>query len=627
MYGRVCRLGGLIIFLIFSLISLGFSQSNDQITITTYYPSPNGQYNELRFFPHPTATVSCDAAHMGYVFYNSTPGVDGLMVCRYNSVSSTYEWAPGGGGYWSKSGNDIYNNNSGNVGIGTGATPPLAKLTVTNGGILAYGGTGATPVSGVGTRLMWIPAKSAFRAGYVDGAEWDDGNIGDSSFASGANTTASGWASVAMGYGSVALGDSAFAMGYNARAEANYSVAFGEGVFAQGDYAFAQGFSSQAIGGPSVAMGEEVAANAGDSFTFGSGVTVTGQHLINNTPSSLMVGFNSDIPTFFVGTSSGAGTTGKVGIGTVNPEFKLSLDDDGGIIAKGTFGSGATLLTTGCGPRLIWYPRKAAFRAGYASGDSCNNWDDANIGAYSIALGYGARASGMYATALSTGSTTGDASGLASTAIGNAATASGDYSFAAGQGTVAAAFCSTAIGNHAVVYPQGQGSIAMSTGPGDVTVTGIGSVAIGSSSGLFTFNNNIDHSLMVGFESDIPTLFVGGSSGPGTFGRVGIGTTNPLGMLDVNGPIYQRGVLLHADYVFDSGYSLESIEEHAKYMWQYKHLKAIPKAEYDESGKEIVEIGANNRGLLEEVEKAHVYIQQLNNRIKALEEKIKTSKE
>ena len=34
---------------------------------------------------------------------------------------------------------------------------------------------------------------------------------------------------------------------------------------------------------------------------------------------------------------------GKVGIGDTAPEFKLSLDNDGGIIAKGTFDSGATL--------------------------------------------------------------------------------------------------------------------------------------------------------------------------------------------------------------------------------------------------------------------------------------------
>lgn len=105
-------------------------------------------------------------------------------------------------------------------------------------------------------------------------------------------------------------------------------------------------------------------------------------------------------------------------------------------------------------------------------------------------------------------------------------------------------------------------------------------------------------------------------------GDVGIGTVTPAGKLDVNGTIYQRGSVLHADYVFEPEYELESIEEHADYMWREKHLKAVPKAELDESGQEMLEIGAHRRGILEELEKAHVYIQQLNDRIKVLEAKL-----
>ena len=101
--------------------------------------------------------------------------------------------------------------------------------------------------------------------------------------------------------------------------------------------------------------------------------------------------------------------------------------------------------------------------------------------------------------------------------------------------------------------------------------------------------------------------------------NVGIGTTGPGGTLDVNGTIYQRGSVLHADYVFEPEYKLESIEEHSSYMWQSKHLKAVPKAQKDESGQDMVEYGVRNRGILEELEKAHVYIQQLNERIKVLE--------
>ena len=103
---------------------------------------------------------------------------------------------------------------------------------------------------------------------------------------------------------------------------------------------------------------------------------------------------------------------------------------------------------------------------------------------------------------------------------------------------------------------------------------------------------------------------------------VGIGTTNPAGKLDVNGSIYQRGSVLHADYVFEPGYKLESIDEHSEFMWQEKHLPAMPKIQKDENGQEMVEIGARSRGVVEELEKAHIYIEQLHKRITTMEERL-----
>jgi hypothetical protein len=119
---------------------------------------------------------------------------------------------------------------------------------------------------------------------------------------------------------------------------------------------------------------------------------------------------------------------------------------------------------------------------------------------------------------------------------------------------------------------------------------------------------------------------VGGSKVLFPTGQVAIGTDSPNAnaKLDVNGPIYQRGVRIHADYVFNNDYKIESIEQHAKFMWQNKHLKAIPSAQKDENGMDIVEIGANERGIVEELEKAHIYIEQLNNKVKELESKIES---
>ncbi|UCD15416.1 MAG: hypothetical protein JSV34_06800, partial [Candidatus Omnitrophota bacterium] len=149
-------------------------------------------------------------------------------------------------------------------------------------------------------------------------------------------------------------------------------------------------------------------------------------------------------------------SSGRVSIGTATPEFKLNLDDDGGIIAKGIYYySGATLTTSGVGTRLIWYPRKAAFRAGYVSG---SQWNDSNIGNYSVAMGRSTTASAAYSTALGDGTTASTvwatamgngtiASGSGATAMGLNTTASGSYSVAMGTGTTASGFYSLAVGD------------------------------------------------------------------------------------------------------------------------------------------------------------------------------------
>ena len=116
------------------------------------------------------------------------------------------------------------------------------------------------------------------------------------------------------------------------------------------------------------------------------------------------------------------------------------------------------MTATGSGPRLVWYRKKAAFRVGAAVGA---RWDDANIGQYSIGLGYTPLASGPGAVAIGTGAqATGEsalalgngdtASGKGATAIGYTLTASGRLSTTIGYLSVASGMQSTAIG-HSVV--------------------------------------------------------------------------------------------------------------------------------------------------------------------------------
>src|SRR5688572_33429170 len=50
-----------------------------------------------------------------------------------------------------------------------------------------------------------------------------------------------------------------------------------------------------------------------------------------------------------------------------------------GLAVMGTLGQGS-IPASGPGVRMMWYPRKAAFRAGVVDGLRAAFWDDANIG-------------------------------------------------------------------------------------------------------------------------------------------------------------------------------------------------------------------------------------------------------
>lgn len=87
-------------------------------------------------------------------------------------------------------------------------------------------GTGI-PAEGAGTRMMWYPRKGAFRAGGIAGTQWDAANIGDYSVAIGQDVRASASNAVAFGLRSTAAQQSSFAAGEDNTASGAASVALG----------------------------------------------------------------------------------------------------------------------------------------------------------------------------------------------------------------------------------------------------------------------------------------------------------------------------------------------------------------------------------------------------------------
>lgn len=199
-----------------------------------------------------------------------------------------------------------------------------------------------------------------------------------------------------------------------------------------------------------------------------------------------------------------------------------------GLVSTGALFVGALAPSSGTGVKMVWNPRKAAFRAGITLG---TEWDNVNIGNFSTAFGASTTASGETSTAF--GNFT-SATGQISTAFGSNTTASGSRSTSFG------AF-STALGNSSTAF--GINNIARSFGE---TVIGIGATnytpstngatqfrAANASDRLFVIGNAIDTNndgiVQDSERSDAMVVLKNGNTG--------IGSSTPQDRLHVVGNI------------------------------------------------------------------------------------------
>ncbi len=112
---------------------------------------------------------------------------------------------------------------------------------------------------------------------------------------------------------------------------------------------------------------------------------------------------------------------------------RFRVDNAGSVLAVG--GDDGTIPATGAGTRMMFHAFKGAFRVGQVSG---TQWDDANVGARSIAAGRNAIAKGQN-----------------SAAFGSDVTADAQESFAAGDTVTAGAKATVALGTDANASHKG----------------------------------------------------------------------------------------------------------------------------------------------------------------------------
>lgn len=484
------------------------------------------------------------------------------------------------------------------------------NFTLLNGNFISKGGSSYDNYpdlsSYYGSMMLWNPKYATFRAGTVRGSIWEEnfslygsavlGENNEASnygtFAAGKDNKATGQYASVLGLLNTSSGNQAFSIGYNNNALGDNSLSTGFQTISAGFSSAALGHSSQAKGYNSIAGGANSIAAGSNSFALGesakTGDTAAAPNSTSEGANSMAIGNNVHAKanaSYAFGSSSVAHRPLAVAIGNTSNAYSE---------ASFAYGCESQAGQADGNGKLAWavgHSVKALSNNSFAFGLSAKVGIDENdvlinsdgsfafgnnaiaLKNHSLAFGAGVKAHGNHAFAmgqqakalnshaLSFGMVT-EAWGNESFAQGFLSKAYGNQSIALGCQSVAGTFtdgteegyenhigqAAIAIGDNAMAtkdYSAAFGSFIIADEDNSMVIgRGIG----GENVLAVPMVNGIQNSLMVGFNSNIPTLFVGASDGTNTTGKVGVGTSSPTAKLEVAG-----------DFKLESGTSVNEI--------------------------------------------------------------------
>ncbi len=360
------------------------------------------------------------------------------------------------------------------------------------------------------------------------------GTVGDNTAALGQLAQASGEASTAMGYNASAMGD--------------YSTAFGQGSDSEGEGSFAAGSYSTASGAYSTALGQGSSAEGYGSFAAGSYASAVGDVNLALGNFAKAEGRNA----MAIGSNAKVGKAEKV---THNEVLGGCRDcpETHDYESDGSFAIGANAQALGEGVMAIGNNASAVGRFTFAIGNWANAYGPGSIamgsassanGSNSVAIGSGCQANdagvaiGFAAESNGAGSfaigTDCDANGWASVALGKSSSAKADLSYCIGEASETLGESSFCLGFHSKARENNSiaiGNYIRSNNPWEIVM------GVFNDSTVYEGYDRI-YSIGCGYGwSDWRNAMVVLRSG-----NIGIGTSTPNYLLEVNGTIKANNV-------------------------------------------------------------------------------------